>query len=123
MRSRKKSGVLLLVALVLLTVPVLGFDLAMRRGAPTLDVSIEDMVLEDGRFSMTASQGGNSGPAFRRSAYEIKDGALYVTLFSGLVYGDFCRDRLDVEIRDNALNGVRQVYLRDNLNTRLIYSN
>lgn len=120
MKQWKKYGILVL--LVLLAMPALGFDAALRRGAPTLDVSVEDIVLEDGRFSMTANQGGSSGTAFRRSAYEIKDGALYVTLFSGLVYGDFRQDRLDVEIQDSALDEVRQVYLRNNLNTRLIYS-
>lgn len=122
MRPWKKFSISLLLALVLLAAPALGFDLAMRRGAPTLDVSVEDIVLEGGRFSMTASQEGNSGTAFRRSAYEIEGGALYVTLFSGLAYGGSRRDRLDVEIQDSALNGVRQVYLRDDPNARLIYS-
>lgn len=122
MKLWKKPGILVLLVLLLFAAPVLGFDLAMRRGSPTLDISVEDVVLEDGRFSMTASQGGNSGTAFRRYGYEIEDGTLYITLFSGLAYRDFRQDRLNVEIQDDALNGVRQVYLRDNPNTKLIYS-
>jgi len=108
--------------LALLTVSIWSFDSAMRRGRPTLDAAVENVILEDGYFSMTASQGGNSGTSFRRSGYEIEEDTLYVTLFSGLVYGDFRADRLEVSIQDDGLKEVRRVCLRDGSALKLIYS-
>lgn len=123
MKKRKVfSAALALLALILVTAFAWRFDRAMRRGAPTLDVSVRDVILEDGHFSLTASQGGNSGMAFRRSSYEIEDDALYVTLFSGLVYHNFRADTLRVDIRGGELDAVRQVYLRDDSTAKLIYA-
>lgn len=120
MKKRRISRAAPLI-LVLVIALMLGFDLSMRRGTPTLDAEVEDIHLEDGRFSMTAGQGGNSGTSFRRFRYDIQDDALYLTLYSGLVYGSFRGDSLDITIRDEGLCEVRRVYLRDGFNTKLIY--
>ena len=89
---KKRSGRAFLWTLVLLMLPILallGLDFASWRGPPTLDVSVEDLILEACRFSMSASQGGNSGTTFRRASWEIEDGTLYLTLFCGQARGDF----------------------------------
>jgi len=111
-----------LLAVVLFTVSIWSFELTIRRGKPTLDAAVEDIILEDGFFSMTASQGGNSGTSFRHFDYEITEDALYVTLYSGLVYGDFRTDHLEVSIQDDGLREVRRVCLRDGSALKLIYS-
>ena len=118
----KIQGTTVFLVLVFLLVSMLVFDSTMRRGAPTLDVSIEELVLEDNHFSLTASQGGNSGRSFRHSSYEIEGDALYVTLFSGLVYGGFRADRMRVDIRGSELNPVRLVYLRNGTAAKLLYT-
>ena len=114
-----KIGLLVVGLLVML---LIAFDGNMRQGRPTLDVDVREVVLESGHFSMTASQGGNSGTSFRHSDYEIEDGALYVTLYSGLVYGDYRADVMQVDIRTDGINAIRQVYLRDGSVKKLIYS-
>lgn len=121
-KSRFSRAWALYLTAVLLITPLVYLELSSRRGHPTMNVSVHDVVLEDGRFSMTASQNGNSGSSFRRATWKIEDGALYVTLFSGLVRRDFRQDTLDVEIEDSALEDVRQVFLRDGSDTKLIYS-
>ncbi len=116
------TRIAVLMAVVLLMLLVGGIDRIIRRGAPTLDVSISEIALENGHFTMTASQGGNSGTSFRHSAYEIEDDTLYVTLYSGLVYGGYRADTMRVDIQEDELNEVRQVYLRNNSAQKLIYS-
>ena len=54
----KRHRISLLSGMILLAAPILGPDLASRRGRPAPDVLIEDAVLEDGRLSMTAGQAG-----------------------------------------------------------------
>lgn len=110
------------MTLALLAAPVLALDFASRRGSPTTDVSIENLALEDDHFSMTASQERKSATTFRRANWEIEDDTLYITLFSGLVRGGYCQDKLNVDIENDALREVRQVCLRDHSFSRLIYS-
>jgi len=122
MKKRYVPVMAALLVLVLSAVLIGRADSAMRRGKPTLDAAVENVILEDGCFSMTASQGGNSGTSFRHFDYEITEDALYVSLFSGLVFGDLRADHLEVSIHDGGLSGVRQVYLRDGDAAKFIYS-
>lgn len=123
MRQRKFSfAAMLILMLALLAAPFLALDFASRRGNPTTDVSIENLVLEDVHFSMTASLERKSATTFRRANWEVEDNTLYITLFSGLVRGGYCQDRLNVGFENYALRDVRQVCLRDGSFSRLIYS-
>ena len=123
MRQRKLSfAAMLLLMLVLLAAPFLALDFASRRGSPTTDVFIKNLVLEDTHFSMTASLERKSATTFRRANWEIEDDVLYITLFSGLVRGGYCQDKLNVDIENDALREIRQVCLRDRSFSRLIYS-
>lgn len=90
-------------------------------GPLALDALTENIVLEGERFFTTANQGGNSRMSFRQASWKIEDGALYVTLYSGPVYGDYCGDRLSVDIQGGGLSEVRQVCPRDGSSAKLIY--
>lgn len=121
MKTGRISGMaMLFLGICLLAAFLLGVHLYMERGRPTLDVMVSDAVLENDRFSMKVSQGGNSGTSFRRSRYAVEDDTLYVTLFSGLVYGNFRQGEMTVQITDPALENVRQVCLRKGSTEKLV---
>lgn len=70
-------------------------------------------------FSMELDT-ASSAPLFRTCRYEISGNAMYLTIYTSLLWGDNW-PRL-VSIRDAALADVETVYLRDGDRTKSIYS-
>lgn len=121
MSANRRFLALLALTAALLALPVLLFDLDMRRGSPSLNMLVDETGFERNCFHMSVSDHGNSGTTFHGFSYDIEQEYLYITVRKGLIYGNYCGSSMDVDIEDSRLERVQCVYLRDGSQKKLVY--
>lgn len=120
MKFKLICSLLLIILLILVSINCWNFKKTSYTSDYT-NILVENVRLTETYFE-TNLRYLTSGSSFRKFKYEIKNDALFITVYSGLVSKKFPNSEEYIRIEKD-LNGVNLVYLKDdNNNRKLIYS-
>lgn len=122
MVKHKFAKIFLLLILLITVVIIIYMIIGLLSGSNNYeDLIFHNFNLQDEYFSVNVET-WSSGKTFRKYKYKIEGENLYLTIRSGLAMKNIGTGILEVEIKDKKLTNVKNVYVKNGKEIKLIWT-